>query len=162
MCWVLGGKMYIRQGVYIVMVPNKIHSKHLSKCYYIFSILSTSINLIKKWPQFWRFLVYWEVICLKIPADVLLWFIWKAAHPARNAHRKTPTSSKILLSTVAEAIPEHQLLQCALGCECSLAGTTGRLQDIPSGERNVLNSARTFKWQSLEWNIPLTSWKCNM
>lgn len=49
MCWVGGGKkMYTRQGVYIVMALNKIHSKNLSKCYYFFSILTTSIDLIKK------------------------------------------------------------------------------------------------------------------
>lgn len=33
-----------KTGCLYVMVPNKIHSKHLSKCYYIFSILLPSIS----------------------------------------------------------------------------------------------------------------------
>lgn len=42
-------KKICRQDVYTVMAPGKIkHSEHLSKCYFIFSILSTSINFIKK------------------------------------------------------------------------------------------------------------------
>lgn len=103
------------------MTPNKIHSKHLSKCYYIFSILFPTISF-KKW-QFGHFPVYWEVICLKIPADVLLWFIWKETHPARNTYRKTPTSSKILLGTFFETNPKHQLFNCSLGWKCTLART---------------------------------------
>ena len=99
-----------------------------------FSILSASINLIKKGPQFWHFPVYWEVICLKIPADALLWCVWKEAHPARNTYRKTPTSSKILLGTCAETIPEARPLKGSGGWA---AATTGRLQSVPTGKGHV-------------------------
>lgn len=93
------------------MAPNKTHSNTWVKCYYIFFLHSLCFHQSHKSDHnFDIFLFIEKLSVLKIPADALLWCVWKEAHILLGStYRKTPTSSKLCSAHVPRPFqsPDH-------------------------------------------------------